>query len=85
VPAARCAEALVRTKLRQIAEIGVGPDDDVAAVAAVAAVRPASRNVFLATKGDRTVAAAAGGYVDLRAVVEQARPFGVESARTRRR
>jgi hypothetical protein len=58
-------------KRREVAELGVGDRDHVAALAAVAAVRAALGNILLATERERAVAAAPGLDVDLGAVAEQ--------------
>ena len=42
-----------------------GFEDHAAAVASIAARRPAARHIFLAAKGDAAVAAVAGLYVNL--------------------
>ena len=54
----------------EVAEAGVGDEDDVAAAAAVAAVGPALRHVLLAPEAQASVAAAAGEHLDAGAVVK---------------
>jgi hypothetical protein len=54
----------------EIAEIGVGHHDDVAAVAAVTAVRTALRNVLLAPEADGAVPAATAAGDDAGAILE---------------
>ncbi len=54
----------------EIAEVRVGYEDDVAAVAAVAAVGPALGNELLTPEAERAVAAAPALHADPRAVVE---------------
>src|SRR5262249_43773400 len=57
---------------RQVAEVRVRDEDDVAAGPAVAAVRPALRHVLLAAEADRAVSPASGLHLDARPVVEHA-------------
>jgi hypothetical protein len=71
VAPALAAEETLPLKEREIAQVGVRYEDDVAAVAAVAAVRPALGDVFLAAKADRAVAAATALDRDAGPVVEQ--------------
>ena len=63
-------EPVARAESRQVAQVGVGDEHDVAAGAAVAAVRPALGHVLLAPEAERPVAAAPGLHVDAGAVVE---------------
>ena len=51
-------------------ELGIDPRDDVAAVAAVAAVRAAARDVLLPPEADAAVAAVAALHVDLGLIEE---------------
>ena len=55
---------------REAIDARLGDDDHAAAVAAVAAVRPAARHVLLAPKADATVAPLAGFDLDRNAVDE---------------
>jgi hypothetical protein len=57
---------------REVAQIGVGEKDDVASVAAVAAVGPSLRNVLLPPEAQRAVAPAARPHCNAGAVVEHA-------------
>ena len=68
------------TEGREVAQIGVGDEDDVAAAAAVAAVRPALGDELLASEAEAAVAAAARLDADADAIVEHA-----HSAHPRRR
>ena len=52
-------------EIDQRVEVLVGDQPDAAAVAAIATVRAAERNEFLATEAHAAVAAVAGLYVDL--------------------
>jgi hypothetical protein len=54
----------------QIIDAGRGADDDVTAVAAVAAIWSASRDELLAPEADATFAAAPADYFDLNTVDE---------------
>ena len=71
--AAAGLDVLIRAKRRQIAEVVIRDEHDVAARAAVAAVRPSLGNVLLPAKGEAAVAAAARLHVDSDAVVEHQR------------
>jgi hypothetical protein len=57
----------------EVPQVGIGDEDDAAAVPAVTSVRPALGDVLLAPEADRAVAAAAAPDVDPCAVVEQGR------------
>src|SRR5439155_18044427 len=59
-----------RTEAGKTAPSGVGDEHDVAAAAAVTAVRPASRDELLPTEVDRPVAAATRNHVQLGAIVK---------------
>ena len=72
--AASGAEPLVRTEPRQVAPPWIGDDHDVAAVAAVAAVRTSAGHVLLPPEMDRAVAATARDGRQARAVVEHDLP-----------
>jgi hypothetical protein len=65
------AEMTFSLKEGEIAKIGVCHEDDVASLAAVAAVRPALGHVLLPAKADRAVAAATALDRDAGPVVEQ--------------
>ena len=54
----------------QVAQIGIGDEDDIAAGPAVTAVGPALGDVLLAPEAERAVAAAPGLDPDARAIVE---------------
>ncbi len=71
VPAALRRIHALRAKRTEVAKPRIGDENDVAAPAAVAAVRPSLRHVLLAPETEAAVAAAAGSNVDARAVVEQ--------------
>jgi hypothetical protein len=58
-------------QIREIAERGVGDEDDITAVAGVTAVGATFGNEFLAAERQAAVAAAAGLDVKLRAVAER--------------
>ena len=68
--AAARAEARLRAEPREIAPVGVGDQDHVAAAAAVAAVRAAARHELLPAEADRAVAAAARLDLDAGAVCQ---------------
>ena len=70
-PAAAGLELRLRPERRQVAEILVRDEHDVAAAAAVAAVGPALRHVLLAPEAQASVAAAARQHLDAGAIVEQ--------------
>ena len=53
-------------KVQQRGHVGVGDKDDIAAPAAVAAVRPAGRHIFFPVEADVAIAAAARPDPDLR-------------------
>ena len=72
MPAALGLEAVLPGEEAQVAQVGVGDEDDVAALAAVAAVGPALGHVLLPPEAQAAVAAAAALHVDARAVVEHA-------------
>jgi hypothetical protein len=65
------AELTLPLKEGEVAQVRVRYEDDVAALAAVAAVRPALGDVFLAAKADRAVAAATALDRDAGPVVKQ--------------
>jgi hypothetical protein len=71
--AAARPDVLIRPERRQIAEIVIRDQDDVAARTAVAAVRPAFRNMLLPAERQAAVATAAGLHVKPDAVVEHQR------------
>ena len=70
VPAALRLEAAAPVEEAEVAQVGVGHEDDVAAVAAVAAVGAALRHVLLTPEREGAVAAAPAFDADPRAVVE---------------
>ena len=70
--AGRRADVRVVPQRRQVAQVGVGVQDDVAAATAVAAGRAAARDELLPPERDRPVAATSGFDVDRGAVREQA-------------
>jgi hypothetical protein len=70
VTAALTLEAALALEVREVTEVGVRKEDDVAAVAAVAAVRAALRHVLLAAEAERAVAAATASHLDAGAIVE---------------
>ena len=70
VGAAARPEVLPVAVVDQGVELGSDPRDDMAAAAAVAAVRPAARDVLLAPEADAAVAAVAGAHVDLGLIEE---------------
>jgi hypothetical protein len=72
VGAALRLEVRGEAKLGQIAQILVGDQLDVAAVSAVAAVRPAAGNELLAAEADAAVTAAAALHEDGGAIREHA-------------
>ena len=72
VAAAPRVEDRLRAEGREIAQIGVGDEDDVAAAAAVAPVRPALRHELLAAEAEAAVAAAARLDANADAIVEHA-------------
>ena len=86
--AARLAAAGLELRLRaergEVAQAGVGDEDDVAAAAAVAAVGPALGHVLLAPEAQASVAAAARQHLDAGAIVEQEAPSSGRSRWTRR-
>jgi hypothetical protein len=53
----------------------LGHEDDVPAIAPIAAVRSPARDVGLAAEGPRPIAAAAGRHVDADVVSEHAEPM----------
>jgi hypothetical protein len=65
-------EPLLRPERRQVAQVGVCDQHDVAAGPAVAAVRPALGHVLLAPKAERSVPASPGLHVNAGPVVEHA-------------
>jgi len=70
VAALRRAEVLGVAKVDQGIEVVFGDEDDVAALAAVAAIRAAELDEFLTPECDHAVAAVAGAEVDLGLVKE---------------
>ena len=85
VGAAGRPEMLAVAVVDQGIELGVDPRDDMAAAAAIAAVRPAARDVLLPPETDAAVAAVAGAHVDL-GLIEEAHgaPGGVGSIKQKR-
>jgi hypothetical protein len=71
--AAACLDVLIRPEGRQIAEVVIRDEHDVAARAAVAAVGPSLGNVLLAAEREASVAAATRLDVNSDAVVEHQR------------
>ena len=71
--AAARLDALIRAERRQIAEVVIRDEHDVAARTAVAAVRSSLRNVLLAAEREAAVAAATRLHVKSDAVVEHQR------------
>ena len=67
---ARGLEDPLRAEGREIAEVGIGDQDHVAAAAAVAAVGTTLRHVLLAAKAEAAVPAAARNHLDLRPIVK---------------
>ena len=63
-------EVLAVAVVDQGIELGIDPRDHMPAAAAVAAVRPAARDVLLAPEADAAVAAVAGAHVDLGLIEE---------------
>src|SRR5205814_755981 len=63
-------EALFRPEAREVPQVWVGHEHDVAAGAAVTAVRAALGNVLLAPEAERAVAAAPRLHVDAGAIRE---------------
>ena len=72
VHAALGAQMPPEAERREVAHVRVGDQDDVAAVAAVAAVGAALRHELLAPEGDAPVTAATGLHDHVRAIVEVA-------------
>ena len=72
-PAAAALDPLVRAKAREVAQVGVRDEHDVATLAPVAAVGSALRHELLAPKRQRAVAAAPRLHVDASLVVEHLR------------
>jgi hypothetical protein len=70
-PASRRVLAL-RPKRREIAEVWVGDEHNVAAVTSVTAVRPTPGHVLLAPEAERAVSTTPGDRGDAGAVVEHA-------------
>jgi hypothetical protein len=66
-------ETPLAREVRKIPEVRVGREDDVPAVASVAAVGTALRDVLLAPEAERAVAAAASDHLDTSPVVEHGR------------
>ena len=75
----------LRAEGREIAQIGVGNEDDVAAAAAVAAVRPALGHELLAPEAEAAVAAAARLDANADAIVEHAHRVTRRRITSRRR
>jgi hypothetical protein len=71
--AARRLDMLIRTKCRQIPEVVISDEHDVAARTTVAAVRSSLRDVLLPAERETAVTAAAGLNVESDAVVEHQR------------
>ena len=76
VAAAAALEQALAAKTREVAQIRVGDEDDIAAAAAVTAIRAAFRDIFFPAEAQRAVAAAARLHVNAGAVVEH-RPYSV--------
>src|SRR5690606_24874372 len=76
VPAARGLELPPAPERLQIAQRGVADEHDVGPAAAVAAVRPAARDVRLPPEGDAPVPARTGLDVDPRAIGEHGESLG---------
>ena len=72
VAAALRVEDRLGAERREVAQVRVGDDDDVAAAAAVAAVRPAFGHELLAAEAEAAVTAAARLDADACAIVEHA-------------
>ncbi len=70
VTAAAAFEPALALEEREVAAVGIGDEDDVAAIAAVTAVGTALRHVLLAPEAERAVAAAAASHLDAGAIVE---------------
>ena len=70
VGAAACPEVLAVAVVDQGVELGSDPRDHMPAAPAVAAIRPATRDVLLAPEADAAVAAVAGAHVDLGLIEE---------------
>jgi hypothetical protein len=68
VAATTRAQTLDAAQRGQVAQRGIGADDDIASPAAVTSVRAAPRHVLLATEAEPAVAAAAGLDANLDAV-----------------
>ena len=68
--AAAGLDLVPRAQLGEIAQFRIGDQDDVAAVAAVAAVRSASGYVLLAPEGKAAVPTAPGQHENARVIVE---------------
>src|SRR5690606_21171429 len=65
-----CAPVLAMHELGQAVDARLRDNDHAAAVAAVAAVRPAPRDVLLTAKAHAAIAAAAGFHIDGDAINE---------------
>src|SRR5262249_17517504 len=78
------AAPLVRSPVLAIDDLGqaigarYGADNDTAAIAAVAAVRPTARNVLLAAKADTAAAAVAAFYINGYAINEHEKAFSYQ-------
>ena len=72
VNAAAAFEPALALEEGEVTAVGVGYEDDVAAVAAVAPVGASPRHVLLAPEAERAVAAAAASHLDPGAIVEHA-------------
>ena len=73
-PTTPCGVLPPGAKRRQVAQIRIGDEDDVASRAAVAAVRTAARHVLLAPEAERAVSTTPGDRDDAGAVVEHRPP-----------
>jgi hypothetical protein len=73
VPPAPSPEDARAAEEGKVAQVGIGEQQDVAAVAAVAAVRAALGNVLLAPEAERAVPAASAADLDPRPIVEHRR------------
>ena len=84
VASLRRGDQLAALERDEVAQIPVGDRDHVAAVAAVAAVGAALRDVLLPPERERAVAAAAGLHLELRAVGEHGLTAATAAATPRR-
>ncbi len=75
VSAPLCIEDRLGAKRRQVAQTGVGDDDDVSSAAAVTTVRPALRHELLAAEAEAAVAATPRTDANTCPIVEHAHPI----------